>query len=189
MSRVGAGFSLASRVLDPRQRAAEVVEAAAGGAELVAVLVVVLFLPARSDAQDQPAVGDVVDGAGHVGQQLWVAVGVAGHQRADLDAGGLLGPGAEHGPAFEVRAVGIAVEREEVVPVEGDVDADVLAAPDGVARGCVMGGVLGLQLDADADRPVGRSHGLHRRRGDRLVNICPKASLASTFPTPRWSGP
>ena len=185
MSRVGAGFSLASRSLILRQRAAQIVEPAADGAELVAVFVVILFLPTRSDAQNQPATRDVVDGAGHIGQQLGVAIGVAGHQRADLDARGLLGPGAEHRPAFVVRAVRVAVEREEVVPVEGDVDADVFTSAHGIAQVVVVAGVLRLQLDADADRPVGGSHGFYRRRGslrDRLSWLCLTASQRRRHP-------
>ena len=60
------------------------------------------------------------------------------------DAFGLLRPGAEHRPALEVSAVLIAVERIEVVPVEHDVDADVLCAQHGVADQRVVGGMLGL---------------------------------------------
>lgn len=50
-----------------------------------------------------------------------------------------------------MRTVGIAVQREEVIPVEGDVDADVLGPADRVTDVAVGGGVLGLQLDGDAD--------------------------------------
>src|SRR6478735_2229237 len=142
---------------DPRQVVAQQVEPGAGCAELVAVLVVVLFEPATPDPEDQPAIGDVVDGARHVGQQVGVAVTAPGHQRTDLDPLGLLGPGAEHRPAFEVLAVGVAVQRIEVVPVEDDVDAEVLGAEYGVPDGAVIG-VLWLELDADADRPVRCSH-------------------------------
>ena len=99
----------------------------------------------------------MVDGAGHVGQQLRIAVGVARHQRTDLEARRLLGPGPENGPAFEVGAVGIAVEREEVIPRESDVDADVLAAANGVSDIAVMRGLLGLQLHTDADGEI-RAH-------------------------------
>ena len=95
----------------------------------------------------------MVDGAGHVGEQLGVAVGVAGHQAADLDAGGLLGPGGEHRPRLEVHAVGLSVERVEVVPVEDHVDADLLRAARGVADLGIVG-VLGLDLDSDADGHV-----------------------------------
>ena len=41
--------------------------------------------------------------------------------------------------------VGIAVEREKVVPVEGDIDTEVFATPHGVADISVMRGVLRLQ--------------------------------------------
>ena len=69
MSRVGAGLSLAKRDLIPAAPG-EIVEPAADGAEFVAVLVVVLLLPARADAQDQPPGRDVVDGAAISGQQV-----------------------------------------------------------------------------------------------------------------------
>ena len=91
---------------------------------------------------------DVVERAGHVGLQVGVAVGVAIHERAELDALGLLRPRAEHGPGFEVHPLVTAGEREEVVPVEDDVDAHVLQAEHGVADGGVAG-VLGLHLDAE----------------------------------------
>ena len=133
MSRVGAGLRRAQRAVIRGMRLGEVGDPGARGAELVAVLVVVLLEPARADPEDQPPAGDVVDGAGHVGQQLGVAVAVAGDQRADLDPAGLLGPGAEHRPALEVLALGFAVEREEVVPVERDVDAQVLG-PEHASR-------------------------------------------------------
>ena len=138
----GGGFSLASRDSMRGSAARQVVQPLARRPELVAVLVVVLLEPARADAEDQPAVADVVDGAGHVGQQLGVAVAVAGDERADLDPAGLLGPGAEHRPALEVLAVGLAVERVEVVPVEDDVDAEVFGLADGAADRRVVG-VLG----------------------------------------------
>lgn len=94
-------------------------------AELVAVFVVVLLEPAGADTEDEPAATDVVDGARHVGQQLRVAVAVAGDQRTDLHSRRGLRPRAEHGPAFEVLALRLAVERVEVVPVVDDVDAHV----------------------------------------------------------------
>src|SRR6516225_3511421 len=56
-----------------------------------------------------------------------------------------------------MRAVGIAVEREEMVPIESDVDADVLTAANGVADIAVMRGQLRLELHADANGAV-RSH-------------------------------
>jgi hypothetical protein len=76
----------------------------------------------------------------------------------------VLGPGAEHGPALVVRAVGVAIQREEVVPVEGHVDAHVLAASDGVADVTVARGVLRLELDTDADWEAHGGHVIHRPR-------------------------
>src|ERR1700739_3292055 len=54
-----------------------------------------------------------------------------------------------------MRAFGIAVEREEMIPIESDVDADVLTAANGVANIAVMRGVLRLQLHADTNGAVG----------------------------------
>jgi hypothetical protein len=92
----------------------------------------------------------VVDGARHVGEQVGVAVAVAGDQRADLDSARGLGPGAQHRPALEVLAVALAVEREEVVPVEDDVHARGRGGGHGRADLLVVG-VLWLQLDPDPD--------------------------------------
>jgi hypothetical protein len=132
---------------------AQVVESGARRAELVAVLVEVALEPARPDAEDEAAVADVVDGAGHVGEQVGVAVGVARDERADLDPAGLLGPRAEHRPALVVLAVRLPVQREEVVPREGDVDAHLLDLREPLPDHPVVR-VLRLQLDPDADRPV-----------------------------------
>jgi hypothetical protein len=96
----------------------------------------------------------MVDGPGHVGQQLRVAVGVAGHQRADLDARRLLGPGRQNSPAFEMRSVGITVKGKEVIPGECDIDTEVLAAANGVADVVVTGRVLRLQLHTDSNRAI-----------------------------------
>src|SRR5579884_507965 len=187
---------------DAGQRSAEVVEPTGRGAEFVAVFVVVFLFPARPDAEYQTPVADVVDGAGHVGEQLGVAVGVAGHQCADFDARRLLGPGAQHRPGFEVGAVGIAVEREEVVPVERNVDADVLTAADRIADDAVLRGVLRLQLHADADGTKrvasGRGHtttvGTYFASTPRRIStkasgwsLCTECPEFSTTCTPRKS--
>ena len=50
-----------------------------------------------------------------------------------------------------MRAVRVAVEREEVIPVEDDVHPDVLAAAHRVPDLVVVGGMLRLKLDSDAD--------------------------------------
>jgi hypothetical protein len=86
----------------------------------------------------------VIHRARHIGEQIGIAVAAAGDQRTDLDPFGLLGPGAEHRPAFEMRAVVVAAERIEVIPVEGDIDARVLRAQYGIAQESIVCGVLGL---------------------------------------------
>ncbi|GAA4384797.1 hypothetical protein GCM10023147_05730 [Tsukamurella soli] len=93
----------------------------------------------------------MVDGARHVGEQVGVAIAVARDQGADLDVGGLLGPGAEHGPALVVGAVGVATERVEVVPVVDDVDAGLIEPRDVVTDGLVAGVVLGDELNSDSN--------------------------------------
>ena len=155
----------AARRASMRGRAsAERRRGAAGRAELVAVLVVVLLEPAGADAEDEPAAADVVDGAGHVGEQVGVAVAVARDERADLDPVGLLGPRAEHRPALEVLAVGVAVQGVEVVPVEHDVDADLLGRGDHVA-GCRSsrhaGAGSGFRCARAGSRPAGGSSSSH----------------------------
>ena len=60
---------------------------------------------------------------------------------------------ASIGPALEVPAVGVAVERVEVVPREHHVGADLLGLRAGAADVGVVG-VLRLQLHPDADRPL-----------------------------------
>ncbi len=145
----GGRVELGPALLDDRKGLGERVETSSGSAELVAVLGVVTLEPARPDAEDEAAVADVVDGAGHVGQQLRVAIAIAGDERTELDPAGLLRPRREHGPALEVGPIGVAVERIEVVPVEEDVDAHLLRRRHGVADRAVVG-LLRVKLDGDA---------------------------------------
>jgi hypothetical protein len=127
--RTGGGISFAMR-LWMRGMAASRSRSRDGVAELV----VVALEPARPDAQDQPAVRDVVDGARHVGEELRVAVAVARDERADLDPLGRLGHRAEPRPALEVVAVAIARERVEVIPGEHGVRTELLGPQPGVAH-------------------------------------------------------
>jgi hypothetical protein len=89
MSRVGGGFSFDQRERMIGQVAGEGIQPAARRAELVAVLVVVALEPAGARAEDEAALAavtraDVVDGAGHVGLQVRVAVTVAVDQCTEL---------------------------------------------------------------------------------------------------------
>jgi hypothetical protein len=69
----------------------------------------------------------VINGARHIRKQVRVAVRVAGHQRAEFDALGLLGPGGQHGPALEMFAFRITAQRKEVVPSEDHINAGLLS--------------------------------------------------------------
>ena len=81
----------------------------------------------------------MVNGAGHVGQQVWVAVCVAAHEGTDLDAAGGFRPGTQHGPAFKNLAVRVTVEWEEVVIVENDVHADIFGFLGSAADRVIVG--------------------------------------------------
>ena len=127
--RIGNGFTDRARVQlrqpvdDHRHVAIEIAQARGRRAELVAVLLVIALIPAAADTEDEAAAGDVVEGAGHVGEQVRVAVAVGGDEAADLDPLRDLGHGPEGGPIVEMGAVQIAREGEEVVPVEEGVGA------------------------------------------------------------------
>ena len=151
--RTGGGLSSPESRVDHRQGIAERLQAGDRRAELVAVLGVVALEPARAQPEDQASARDVVDRARHVGQQVRVAVGVAGHERAEVDALRGLRHRGQQAPALEVRAVGIAEQRVEVIPCEERVGARVVCAQPGVAH-LPVGAVLRRDPHADADGPV-----------------------------------
>ncbi len=141
---------------DRFQAVPEGAQAVGGRTELVAELAVVALGPAGADAEDQPPARHVVDRLRHVGEEGGVAVAVAGDEGAELHPFGHLGHPGQQAPALEVRPLGVAGEREEVVPGPEGVDAERLDAAPGLAhRG--VGGVLGPDLDPDADRLRGHA--------------------------------
>ena len=71
-------------VLDADQTLVEQVEPGPEGAEVVSVSGVVLFVPSCAEAEDQPASADVIDGTGHVGEQVRVAVTDTGDEQPDV---------------------------------------------------------------------------------------------------------
>src|SRR6266542_3875202 len=91
---------------------------------------------------------EVVDRAGHVGEQVRVAVRVTGHQRTELDARSRLRPGREQRPALEVRAIGRTVEGIEVVPRIENVGTELLGAQ---RRPAHPGHVAVLRMDLHSD--------------------------------------
>src|SRR5687768_15334020 len=64
----------------------------------------------------------MVDGACHIGRQIRIAVGVAADERTDRGALRRFGHRGEECPTLKVGPVGIAKEREEVVPSPDGVD-------------------------------------------------------------------
>ena len=102
--------------------------------------------------------------ARHVRSQIRVAVAVAEHQRAKRDALSGLRDRGEQRHALEMEAVGIAEprartvhaagrrQRKEMILDENRVDAEHLRLQPETAKGSVVG-VLGLDLDADANLP------------------------------------
>ena len=100
--RTGERHQLGQPVLDAREAVLEQVHPGLDRAEVVSVDGVILFVPARAEAENQPASADVVDGAGHVGQQVGIAVADPGDQQPDVGVAGDLGPRRQRGPPFEV---------------------------------------------------------------------------------------
>jgi AcrR family transcriptional regulator len=94
--------------------------------------------------------GDVVGGARHVGEEFGVAVAVARDEHPELGPFGVGGHRGEDGPSLEVRRLGVAVQREEVIPRPDRIDAERLGAPPCVTEFDVRGG-LRMELNADVE--------------------------------------
>ena len=165
-------------LLDHGNRIAEGVQAGDRRAELVAELGVVLLEPARAEPQHQPAPGDVVDRARHVGQQVRIAVRHARDHGADLDPAGRLGECRQRRPALEVRAVGIAVDRKEVVVVVNPVGAQRLGL-DPRRSHALERAVLRAGLVTDADRAC---HAKRSRSRSIRPPVAPSSPASSTTP-------
>src|SRR5215210_8682773 len=93
----------------------------------------------------------MVDRARHICEQVRVPVGVARHERPELYPLRDLSHRPEERPALEVLAVGIAVERVEVVPGENRISPHLLYPEPRVAHLRVTG-VLRLELHPDPYR-------------------------------------
>ena len=72
--------------------------------------------PRPAHAHDRPAAADVVDGRHRLHRQPRVAERVGADEQAEPDPLGRLGGGGERRVALEDRLVGIAEDREQVVP-------------------------------------------------------------------------
>ena len=149
-SPAGAGSERAEAIADEWQRGLEVGEARACGPEVVPVLGVIALEPARPDAEDEPAVPQLVDRPGHLGEQLGVPVRVAGDQAAEVRLAGVDRHRGEQRVRLVVGGVGIPVEREEVVPDPDAVGTHVVGR---LPRGAqlVDRADLGMELDTDLE--------------------------------------
>ena len=91
---------------------------------------------------------DVVDGAGHVGEQVRVAIRVARDERAETRVARFGGEGREQRVGLEVLGVGIAVQGIEVVPDPDAVDSELVG---GQPRGSQRVDRRGLRMQLDTD--------------------------------------
>jgi hypothetical protein len=89
-------------VFDPAQSRIQEVETGSDRSVAVTVDGVILFVPTGSEAKDESAAADVIDGARHVGEQVGVADPDPGNEHADLWSPRDLAPSGQGGPAFEI---------------------------------------------------------------------------------------
>src|SRR5918995_7255200 len=119
--------------------------------ELVTVLVVILLDPPRADPEYEASARYTVNRTRHICEQVRVPVGVARDERPELYPLRDLRHRPEERPALEVFAVGIAVERVEVVPGENRISRHLLYPEPRVAHLRVTG-VLRMELPPDPFR-------------------------------------
>src|SRR5712692_1078238 len=97
----------------------------AGTREIDAIHGVLGFIPTRPQAELEPAVGDVVDGDGLLGEKCRVSKGIARDQHADPDPARDRCKAGEQGPALEVgpvRTAGLGI----VVAIPNALEAKLL---------------------------------------------------------------
>lgn len=133
--------------LDPRQGLLQVAQAATHGAELVAILAIVALEPAGADPQDEAAAAQLIDGARHVRQQVWVPIAVAGDHHTELRMLGVDRDRRQQGQALEMPAIAGARQRKEVIPGPDAIHAELVEPLPGVPN-LLDGRVLRVQLDA-----------------------------------------
>ena len=68
-----------------------------------------------AETELQAAVGDDVDGGGHIGQHRWMAVHDAGDQHPDAQTSSRLRQRGERHPAVKARSGRVAEDRIEVI--------------------------------------------------------------------------
>ena len=99
---------------DDLERLFELVESVGEGAEVIAECIVFELEPPRADTEDRAALAHHIEGGDRLGQKRRIAVGVAGDQRAQLDALGGGGQPAQRRVRLEHRLVRRAQRRQLV---------------------------------------------------------------------------
>ena len=126
---------------------------------------VLVVEPRAAEAEDRPAVADVVERRGHLGHEPGIAEGVGTDQQPQPDARCDLRPRGQRHPALEDRLLRLAEDRVQVVPRPEVVVAELVDA---------LGGAL-------ERRPVGRhvpEQDAHRHAGFRGHRISPLLACA-----------
>src|SRR5258708_6011007 len=130
----GPGVQLLDALLDAGQRLLKSSQPVSRFAERESVLVVIALEPAGAEAEHEPAARQLIDGAGPICDQI----GISGSDRADHGADlwslGVDRRGGQERPAFELVAVGVAVEWKEVVPKPDAVHAQLVGATPCIAQ-------------------------------------------------------
>src|ERR1700716_2645241 len=75
-------FQLLDALFDSRQRILQRAQPVSGLTEFESELLVVTLEPPSAEPEHEPATGKLVDGAGHVGDEVWAAISDRGDHRA-----------------------------------------------------------------------------------------------------------
>ena len=115
------------------------------------------LVPARSEAEHEPAAAQLVDGRGLFCEQGWIVEGRAGDERPELDTRGRSRDRSEHRPGFPWPAgSAVLVAVEEVFADPDGVEPEILDRAGHVEEFGPAHVPLDLgELDADLDRAVG----------------------------------
>ena len=154
------GAHRADRFVEPVETLAE------ARPEVDAVGLVLQVHPRAADAQDRPALADVVERGGRLRGQAGVAEGVGADEQAQA---GLLGrhrPGGEARPAFDDGLIWVAEDGVEVVPRPEMVVAKAINALGGIEH---LGPGGGLAPQQDAGLEVGHGDGTPGGEGKSLI--------------------
>ena len=142
-------------VLDDREIVTKITQAIGRSLVGEVVLGVVLFVPAGTNPEDEATTRDMVQGAGHIGEEVGIAVAVAGHQWTEADPAGDGAEGCEEGETLVVKAIPIALEWEEMIPDVDIVDPGCFGREPGVSH-FIVGRVLGFDGNAYPAGSIGQ---------------------------------